>query len=160
MVENKDRWSALSMSERAAFIKKAINAGITKRKDIIDTYNTITSEDYADIKPAIVTQDSEFNKFLMTLPDNQRLTPEEDYHTYLSWKLNGKPKTFQEAIDNNLMYSWDDSDNSYHGHSVAYDESTDTYYGLKPLHHQTASLDYDTWYQKGMHTLPGGKQIP
>lgn len=56
-MSNKDRWSALSMSERADFIKKAINAGITKRKDIIDTYNTIASEDYADIEPAVVEAD-------------------------------------------------------------------------------------------------------
>lgn len=56
-MSNKDRWSALSMKERADFIKKAINAGITKRKDIIDTYNTIASEDYADIEPAVVEAD-------------------------------------------------------------------------------------------------------
>ena len=56
-MSNKDRWSALSMKERADFIKKAINAGITERKDIIDTYNTITSEDYADIEPAVVEAD-------------------------------------------------------------------------------------------------------
>lgn len=169
MVKNKDRWSALSMSDRADLIKLYVSNGITSLDAIKKDYNSfdtggpIETDEYgypADITPAVVTQDSEFNKFLMTLPDNQRLTPEEDYHTYLSWKLNGKPKTFQEAVDNDLMYSWDESDNSYHGHSVAYDESTDTYYGLKPLHHSTASLDYDTWYQKGIHTLPGGKQVP
>ena len=57
MEKIKDKWSALSMKERADFIKKAINAGITERKVIIDTYNTITSEDYADIEPAVVEAD-------------------------------------------------------------------------------------------------------
>lgn len=56
-MSNKDKWSALSMKERADFIKKAINAGITERKDIINTYNTIASEDYADIEPAVVEAD-------------------------------------------------------------------------------------------------------
>lgn len=169
MVKNKDRFRALPIKERAALINKYVSGGVMDLGEIRKHYNSfepgcsIKTDEYgypADITPAIVTQDSEFNKFLMTLPDNQRLTPEEDYHTYLSWKLNGKPKTFQDAVDNDLMYSWDDSDNSYHGHSVAYDESTDTYHGLKPLFHPTASMDYVDWYQKGLHTLPGGKQVP
>lgn len=40
-MSNKDRWSALSMSERAAFIKRAVSEGITERKRIIDTFNSL-----------------------------------------------------------------------------------------------------------------------
>lgn len=40
-MSNKDRWSALSMSERADFIKRAVEEGITERKSIIDTFNSL-----------------------------------------------------------------------------------------------------------------------
>ena len=36
----------------------------------------------------------EYHKFLETLPRNQRLTPESEYHTYRYWQLHNKPKNF------------------------------------------------------------------
>lgn len=111
-----------------------------------------------EITPAIVTQDSEFNKFLLTLPDNLRLTPEKDYYLYKSWKMNGKPRNFQEGLEAN-MYSWDDSDNSYHGVTViGYDENGVGVFG-KPKHHDTVHYELD-WYNKGIGTLEGGEQYP
>ena len=38
-MKNNNRWSQLSMQQRADFFKKAIELGITDRKAIIDTYN-------------------------------------------------------------------------------------------------------------------------
>lgn len=161
-----DRWSALSMSERADLIKLYVNSGITSLNDIKKDYNSfgpggsIETDEYgypADITPAVVTQDVEFNKFLMTLPDNQRLTPEEEYHTYQYWKINGKPKDFSEAL-NLEMYHYDSSDNSYHANSVAFDSKGVGHF-MKPKHHPTVKYELD-WYNKGIGTLEGGEQYP
>lgn len=166
MVKNKDRWSALSMSERADLIKLYVNNGVTSLDAIKKDYNSfapggpIEVDEYgypADITPAIVTQDPEFNKFLMTLPDNQRFTPEEDYHTYQYWKINGRPKDFSEALSLE-MYHYDSSDNSYHANSVAFDSKGIGHF-MKPKHHSTVKYELD-WYNKGIGTLEGGKQYP
>lgn len=166
MVKNKDKWSALSMKERADLIKLYVSNGITSLDNIKKDYNSfapggsIETDEYgypADITPAVVTQDAEFNKFLITLPDNQRLTPEEDYHTYQYWKINGKPKDFSEAL-NLGMYHYDSSDNSYHANSVAFDSKGVGHF-MKPKHHPTVKYELD-WYNKGIGTLEGGKQYP
>lgn len=111
-----------------------------------------------EITPAIVTQDSEFNKFLMTLPDNLRLTPEKDYHMYQYWKLGGKPKDFNEGIDRG-MFTWDNSDKNYHAGSIVEDRETGIYHFIKPKHHPTVKYELD-WYNKGLETLEGGEQRP
>lgn len=166
MVKRNDRWSQLSMKQRADLIKLYTDNGITSLDTIKRNYNSfapggpIETDEYgypADITPAIVTQDSEFNKFLMTLPDNQRLTPEEDYHTYQYWKINGKPKDFSEAL-NLGMYHYDSSDNSYHANSVAFDSKGVGHF-MKPKHHPTVKYELD-WYNKGTGTLEGGEQYP
>jgi hypothetical protein len=143
-----------------------VSNGVTSLNDIKKDYNSfapggpIEADEYgypADITPAVVTQDAEFNKFLMTLPDNQRLTPEEDYHTYQYWKINGKPKDFSEAL-NLEMYHYDSSDNSYHANSVAFDSKGVGHF-MKPKHHPTVKYELD-WYNKGISTLEGGEQYP
>lgn len=111
-----------------------------------------------EINPAIVTQDDSFNKFLMTLPENQRQTPESEYYTYKMWKIAGQPKDFEHA-KNMGLYSWHDDDKSYHGNSVIYDEASDVYHFLKPKHHSTVSKELD-WYLKGVHTDGEGNQHP
>lgn len=110
-----------------------------------------------DIAPAIITQDDEFNKFLMSLPENQRQTPESEYYTYKMWKIAGKPKDFNQAKDMGL-YHWNDSDRSYHGNSVIYDEASDVYHFLKPKHHSTVGMELD-WYNYGVHTDDDGNKI-
>lgn len=166
MLNKKDKWSALSFIERADLIKLYVSNGVTSLNDIKKDYNSfapggsIETDEYgypADITPAVVTQDAEFNKFLITLPDNQRLTPEEDYHTYQYWKINGKPKDFSEALDLG-MYHYDSSDNSYHANSVAFDNKGVGYF-MKPKHHPTVKYELD-WFNKGVGTLEGGKQYP
>ena len=103
----------------------------------------------------IITQDEEYNRFLNTLPDNQRLTPNEEYDTYLYWKLHGKPKDFQEAL-NKEMYSWDPSDQSYHGNSIAWGDNGVGYF-IKPKTHDTLKYELD-WFNKNIVTEPGGHQ--
>jgi hypothetical protein len=144
-----------------------VSNGVTSLNDIKKDYNSfapggpIETDEYgypADITPAVVTQDPEFNKFLMTLPDNLRLTPEKDYYLYKSWKMNGRPRNFQEGLEAN-MYNWDDSDNSYHGVTViGYNENGVGIFG-KPKHHDTVRYELD-WYNKGIGTLEGGEQYP
>ena len=103
----------------------------------------------------IITPDEEYNQFLNTLPDNQRLTPNEDYDTYLYWKLNGKPKSFLEAVSKG-MYNWDNSDKSYHGNSIAWGEDGIGYF-MKPKHHDTLKYELD-WFNKNIVTEEGGHQ--
>ena len=109
-----------------------------------------------ELNPAIVTQDDEFNKFLMTLPENQRQTPESKYYTYKMWKIAGKPEDFNQAVDMGL-YHWNDNDKSYHGNSVIYDEESDVYHFLKPKDHSTVQYELD-WYNKGVTTDDNGNQ--
>lgn len=118
-----------------------------------------TNKEYlsADINPAIVTQDEEFNKFLLSLPENQRQTPESEYYTYKMWQIAGRPKDFNQAKDMGL-YHWNDSDKSYHGNSVIYDEASDVYHFLKPKHHSTVGMELD-WYNNGVHTDDDGNKI-
>lgn len=109
-----------------------------------------------ELNPAIITQDNEFNKFLMTLPENQRQTPESKYYTYKMWKIAGKPKDFNQAVDMGL-YHWNDNDKSYHGNSVIYDKESDVYHFLKPKDHSTVQYELD-WYNRGITTDDNGNQ--
>ena len=98
----------------------------------------------------------EYLQFKASLPDNQKNTPESDHDTYLGWKLYGKPKDFDEAKELG-MYTWDNSDNSWHGNTVAWDETTGVGHFLKPKHHSTLGYELD-WFNKGIVTEEGGKQ--
>lgn len=100
----------------------------------------------------VITPDYEYNQFLNTLPDNQRLTPENEYSTYRYWRLNDKPKSFEEAIAKD-MYSFDKDDNLWHGSSVAFNSSTGEYEFMKPDSHDTYQKEID-WYNS-----PAGKNF-
>ena len=98
----------------------------------------------------------EYLKFKDSLPDYQKNTPESEYDTYLGWKLYGKPKDFEAAKELG-MYSWDNSDESWHGHTIAWDETTGIGHFLKSKHHSTIGYELD-WFNKGIVTEEGGKQ--
>ena len=102
----------------------------------------------------------EYIEFKASLPDNQRNTSEDDYRTYLYWQLWGKPKNFQYTLEHpdesgNYMYTWDNSDNSYHASTIAWKDGVG--YFMKPKHHSTLNYELD-WYNKGLVTEEGGKQ--
>ena len=102
----------------------------------------------------------EYLEFKVSLPDNQRNTSEDDYRTYLYWQLWGKPKNFQYTLEHpdesgNYMYTWDNSDNSYHASTIAWKDGVG--YFMKPKHHSTLKYELD-WYNKGLITEEGGKQ--
>ena len=98
----------------------------------------------------------EYLQFKASLPDNQKNTPESEYDTYLGWKLYGKPKDFETAKELG-MYTWDNSDNSWHGNTVAWDKTTGVGHFLKPKHHSTLGYELD-WFNKGIVTEEGGEQ--
>ena len=102
----------------------------------------------------------EYLEFKESLPDNQRNTSEDDYRTYLYWQLWGQPKNFQYTLEHpdengNYMYTWDNSDNSYHASTIAWKD--DIGYFMKPKHHSTLKYELD-WYNKGLITEEGGNQ--
>ena len=98
----------------------------------------------------------EYLQFKASLPDNQKNTPESEYDTYLGWKLYGKPNDFEAAKELG-MYTWDNSDNSWHGNTVAWDKTTGIGHFLKPKHHSTIGYELD-WFNKGIVTEEGGNQ--
>lgn len=83
-----------------------------------------------------------YSSFHNTLPDNQRNTPESKYTMHRFWELNGKPKTFQEAVDKR-MFTFE-NDKKWHASSVAQDEFGD-YEFMKPISHPTEKMELN-WY--------------
>lgn len=167
-------WNDLTMQQRADVISMAVKAGMRDMKSIRSFYDeTLGSrrfDDGGDIneerppiipfsqrEEVIITPDQEYNKYLNTLPDNQRFTPNEEYDSYLYWRLHGKPKDFKEAYDRG-MFNYDHSDNSYHGNSIAYDDNGIGYF-IKPKTHDTVKYELD-WYNKSLVTEEGGQQRP
>lgn len=159
-----NKWGALSMRDRAFLIREAVRNGITDIDSIRDTWEhrfdgtRDTIIDGGTIPSVVITPNSRYTKFVNSLPDNQRNTPESEYYTHLGWELYGKPKDFEEAKQRG-MYNFDNSDQRYHGNSVAWDGKTDIGYFLKPKHHETVKYELD-WYNKGLETLEGGRQRP
>ena len=121
---------------------------------LLNLYSKVRSSKTTSQKDDIYPQ--EYIDFKNSLPDNQKNTPESNYNTYLGWKLYGKPKNFDEAKKLG-MYTWDRSDNSYHGNTIAWDEKEGIGYFLKPKHHSTIGYELD-WFNKGIITEEGGKQ--
>lgn len=96
--------------------------------------------------------------FKESLPKNLRLTPEKDYHMYDYWRLSGEPENFKEGKRRG-MFTWDWSDWGYHAGSIAEDRNTGIYHFMKPKHHPTVKYELD-WFNNGLKTLEGGKQVP
>lgn len=96
------------------------------------------------IKEPVITPDKQYNEYINSLPDNQRLTPESSYRSHRYWELNGKPKNFAEAIGKG-MFTYDFTDNGWHAKSVALNENTGEYEFMKPNWHDTKMYE-DAWY--------------
>ena len=109
-------------------------------------------------REVIITPDKQYNRYLNTLPDNQRFTSNDKYDSYQYWKLNGKPKNFTEAY-NKGMFHYDHSDNGYHANSIAFDDNTGIGYFMKPKTHDTVGYELD-WFNKGLVSEEGGWQRP
>lgn len=96
------------------------------------------------IKEPVITPDKQYNEYINSLPDNQRLTPESSYRSHRYWELNGKPKNFAEAIGKG-MFTYDFTDNGWHAKSAALNENTGEYEFMKPNWHDTKMYE-DAWY--------------
>lgn len=91
----------------------------------------------------VITPDEEYNAYLNTLPDNQRLTPNEEYDQKRYWELGGKPKDFDEAIKREMFSLVDDG--YYHANSVRKNQDGD-YEFMKPNTHPTKWME-DEFYE-------------
>lgn len=96
------------------------------------------------IKEPVITPDPQYNEYINSLPDNQRLTPESAYRSHRYWELNGKPKNFAEAIGKG-MFNYDFTDYGWHANSVALNPENGEYEFMKPNWHDTKMYE-DTWY--------------
>lgn len=96
------------------------------------------------IKEPVITPDPQYNEYINSLPDNQRLTPESQYRSHRYWELNDKPKNFGEAIGRG-MFTYDFTDNGWHANSVALNNKTGEYEFMKPNWHNTKVYE-DAWY--------------
>lgn len=162
-------WDALSLPEKAEMMKVAVSHGIMDLKEIRDRYNEYAAggsmeDDEEQLPPitpfkqrteVIITPDQEYNQYLNTLPDNQRFTPNEAYDSYFYWKLNSKPKNFEEAY-NKGMFHFDHSDGGYHANSIQFGDDGIGYF-MKPKTHDTVGYETD-WYNKGIVTEEGGRR--
>lgn len=95
--------------------------------------------------------DDAFQKFLETLPDNQRNYSEDTYRMRRYWELNGKPKDFKEALEKEMFTLEDDG--FYHARSVAYNPELDEYEFMKMPGHKTTWMEEEGWYN-GMDFIP------
>lgn len=134
------------MKSKAKVIRRAVNLGINDLNVIHNMYNNMYAEGgrlpSQKLREVVITPDDDYNIFLNTLPDNLRLTPESDYRNYRSWELHGKPRNFNEGIQEHMYTLQEDG---YHGSSVAYNRETGNYEFLKPKDHPTLNLELD-WY--------------
>ena len=83
MVKRNDRWSALSMSERADLIKLYADGGFTNLKEIKNHYNSFG--DGGDTTPAQQQAQAESSSFLRNWysnPSTQSMLEELDYNDY------------------------------------------------------------------------------
>ena len=96
------------------------------------------------IKEPVITPDPQYNEYINSLPDNQRLSPESSYRSRRYWELNDKPKNFGEAVGKG-MFEYNFEDNSWHASSAALNKKTGEYEFMKPNWHSTKMWE-DAWY--------------
>lgn len=163
-------WDNLSMYERHQFIRTAVRNGIRDPLEIRKQYNSFAEGGDVNTEPVynagalpevIITPDEQYNEFLNSLPPNQKYTPETEYSTHKYWELWDRPKNFEYTLkhpnkDGQYMYTWDDSDKSYHGNSIAWGKDGVGYF-MKNKNHPSLQYELD-YYQKGLITEPGGRQ--
>lgn len=85
----------------------------------------------------------DYELFLSALPENLR-TPTSDYNMKRYWELNGKPKTWYEAL-NKGMFELNRTDGLWHSGTVAFNEETGEYEFVKSPNHPTIHKEID-WY--------------
>lgn len=86
--------------------------------------------------------EQEYRNFLAALPENLR-TETPDYNMKRYWELNGKPKTWFDAL-NKGMFSLE-RDGYWHSGSIAYNKDVDEYEFVKSPNHPTIQYELD-WY--------------
>ena len=87
-------------------------------------------------------QFGDYELFVSGLPDNLR-NPDPNYNMRRYWELNGKPKTWFEALNRKMFTK--ENDGYYHANTVAYNKDTDEYEFMKQPNHPTIQKEID-WY--------------
>ena len=88
---------------------------------------------------------SPYNYFISQLEEYapNLATPSDGYDMHRAWEINGRPLTFQEAL-NRRMFSFED-DGFYHANSV-YKRPDGNYEFAKKPNHQTRDLELNWYY--------------
>lgn len=84
-----------------------------------------------------------YERFKYSLPDNQKNTPESEYNTRRYWELNGRPKSFSEAVERGM---YDLQEDGWHANSVAENKETGEYEFMKPRTHPTVNKELEWYY--------------
>lgn len=151
-------WNDLTMQQKSEVMKMAIAQGLTDLNEIKNMYNTSTSNvevinntyDYVPYSPTpkdvryenggtLYTPNEDYQRFLRSLPPNQR--DSKDFNTYRYWELNGRPKSFAQAIATDPPMYTLENDGYFHASSVAYNKDTDSYEFMKSPEHPTIDLE-------------------
>ena len=152
MAKQKEAWDKLSMQEKAQLIKLSVDNGVSSLKQIRDTYNLYSNG--GDL--------GAYNTFVETLPDNMKHTDTAKYDMYRYWKLNGRPKDFEEAKKRKMFLK--ESDGYYHASTLAeVTNSPDKHYGtlefIKAKNHNTIGLEVGAYLKDKNHPMRNREYI-
>lgn len=102
--------------------------------------------------------DIAYNKFVETLPDNQRYTDTTKYDMRRYWELNGKPKNFKESINREEPMFHLEDDGYYHASSIAWNDKGEGEF-IKNRNHETIGLEIGSYLRDKNHPLRNKEYI-
>lgn len=102
--------------------------------------------------------DIAYNKFIETLPDNQRYTDTTKYDMRRYWELNGKPKNFKESINREEPMFHLEDDGYYHASTIAWNDKGEGEF-IKNRNHETIGLEIGSYLRDKNHPLRSKEYI-
>lgn len=102
--------------------------------------------------------DIAYNKFIETLPDNQRYTDTTKYDMRRYWELNGKPKNFKESINREEPMFHLEDDGYYHASTIAWNDKGEGEF-IKNRNHETIGLEIGSYLRDKNHLLRSKEYI-
>lgn len=102
--------------------------------------------------------DIAYNKFVETLPDNQRYTDTTKYDMRRYWELNGKPKNFKESINREEPMFHLEDDGYYHASTIAWNDKGEGEF-IKNRNHETIGLEIGSYLRDKNHPLRSKEYI-
>lgn len=115
-MENKDRWSALSMKERAEVINMCVRGGLLSPKDIREFYNSFDGGGYTETQLQQATNNAnEYFKKWYQNPERKKRG--------LTASYNKSVDEYRPTIDDNIGYIVRDGDNLFYDRYISEDTS-------------------------------------